>query len=50
MKEYIREQVRVLKDLLIWGKMSPDEKMDFKSRTTEISVDNAMKDLRHKYL
>ena len=50
MKEYIKEQVTVLKELCIWSKMSPSEKREFKSRTTEISVDNAKRDYIHKYL
>lgn len=50
MKEYIREQVRVLKDLLVWDKMNKDEKKDLKSRETEISVDNAMRAYIRKYL
>lgn len=50
MKQYIKSQIRVLKDFMVWDKMSELEKQEFKSRTTEISVDNTMKEFIKKYL
>lgn len=50
MKTYIKEQVRILKDLCVWSKMSAIERQEFKSRKTEISIDNAKKSYIHKYL
>lgn len=50
MKEYIREKRQMLKDFCVWEKMSLAEKRDFKSRTTEISVDNAAREYINKYL
>lgn len=50
MQEYINEQIRVLKDLCVWRKMTKEEKKDIKSRTTEIGVNNAKMTYIHKYL
>ena len=50
MKEFIEEQTRVLKDLCVWSKMSLAEKKEFKSRKTEISLENAKRAYINKYL
>ena len=50
MEQYIKEKVKILKQLHIWGKISKEEKARLNACTNEIQVDNMMGMFRRKYL
>ena len=50
MKEYIKQQTKILKEMHIWGSIPKEEKQRFKSSSNEIQADNMMATFRHKYL
>lgn len=50
MKEYIKEQTKILKQMCVWGQIPKEEKQRFKNCANEIQADNMMTTFRHKYL
>ena len=50
MKDYIKTKIHVLKQLHVYAKLTKAEKLELKSRTTEISADNYARTLIIKYL
>ena len=50
MEQYIKEKIKILKELHIWGKISKEEKAQLNACTTEIQADNMMGMFRRKYV
>lgn len=45
MAEYIKEKIQILKDMGIYGRMTPKERKYLKSLDTEFKVDRYVRDL-----
>ena len=50
MTDYIEEREGMLKDFRIWKKLSAEERNDLRSCTTEIQVDNKVREFIRRYL
>ena len=50
MKEYIKQQKQILKQMCVWSQIPKEEKQRFQNCENEIQADNMMATFRHKYL
>lgn len=50
LKEYLKTQKKIFKELLIWGKITPEERQRLDACTTKSQVSNIALDLIKKYL